>query len=115
MPPKPTSNGIPALPRLPETNWRSNGLFMTENETFDSDVAQQPSVTPATGDDKISSPEMGAPNTSQNHSGPTSPRMLQLQENDPHSRSGSRSLFKWKSDSEALLPKEFTKDVTSIR
>lgn len=114
MHPKPMANGSPALPRLPETNWRSNGLFMTENEAFDSDAGQQPNIITATADGKISSPEMGVPNNFHNHSGPTSPRMSLLQENDPHSRSGSRSLFKWKSDSEAF-PKESPKDLTSIR
>lgn len=109
------TNGSPALPRLSETNWRSNGLFITENEAFDSDAGQQPNFTSGTGDDKISSPELGAPNNSHNHSGPTSPRMSQLQENDPHSRSGSRSLFKWKSDSETFMPKEVPKDIASIR
>lgn len=88
---------------------------MTENEAADSDVAQQTNVISETGDDKLSSPEVGMSKTPQNRSGPPSPRMLQLQENDSHSKSGSRSLFKWKSDSEALLPKELTKDVTSIR
>ena len=110
MPSKPTTNGSTALSKLPETNWRSNGLFMAENETFDSDVGQQPNITTAIGDDKISSPEMGVPNNFLNRSGPTSPRMSQLQENDPHSRNGSRSLFKWKSDSEAFIPKELPKD-----
>ncbi|KAG0560825.1 hypothetical protein KC19_9G016700 [Ceratodon purpureus] len=114
VPPKPLANGSPALPRLPETNWRSNGLFMTESEAFDSDAGQQPNITTATGDDKISSPEMGVPNNFHNHSGPTSPRMSQLQENDPNSRSGSRSLFKWKSDSDAFA-KEPPKELTSIR
>ena len=114
LPPKPLANGSPALPSLSETNWRANGLFITENEAFDSDAGQQPSITAATGDDKISSPEMGVPNNSHNHSGPPSPRTSHILQNDPHSRSGSRSLFKWKSDSDAF-PKEPPKDVTNIR
>lgn len=114
VPPKATTNGTPALPSLPEDNWRSNGLFMTENETVDLDVSHQGNVTPAAGDDRISSPEVSASNASQNHSRPTSPRMLHFQEIE-YNKSGSRSLFKWKSDSEALMPKEFAKDVTTIR
>nr|XP_024360842.1 oxysterol-binding protein-related protein 3-like isoform X2 [Physcomitrium patens] len=115
VPQNSTTNGFPTLPRLQETNWRSNGLFITENEVSNLDVSRQQNGTPSTGDDKLSSPDMGASNSFQNHSGPTSPRMNQYHENEPYSRSGLRSLVKFKSDSEALMPKKSTKDINGSR
>lgn len=89
----------PTLPKLPETNWRSNGLYIPETETFELDGAQQLQSAPS-GDDKLSSPEVGVGDPSQNYSRPY--------ENGRHHRSGSRSLFKWKSDAEQRLHKEST-------
>uniref|UniRef100_A0A7I4BYF9 PH domain-containing protein n=1 Tax=Physcomitrium patens TaxID=3218 RepID=A0A7I4BYF9_PHYPA len=115
VPQKSTTSALPALPRLPETNWRSNGLFMTEHEALDSDVPQQHNGSPATGDDRISSPEMGASNSRQNHSAPISPRTSQLHDNDPNSRSASRSFLKWKSDPDTLTLTDSTIDLSCIR
>lgn len=115
VPLKPTTtSGLPTMPSLPETNWRSNGLFMTENEAIDADVQQQ-NVTPAVGDDKISSPEMGAASPYRSLSRPMSPRTFRLPESDFQSINGSRSLIKWKSDSEPLPSNELTTDLNVIR
>lgn len=110
-----TTNGLSTSPKLPETNWRSNGLFMMEDEAPESDAVQQQTVTPATGDDKLSSPGMGATKPFQNYSGPMSPWMLRVHENDHENINGSRSLLKMKSDAEAFLPKEPTQDISGIR
>ena len=121
---KPATIVLPSLPRLAETSWRSNGLFIAENETFELDVSQQQNhlqqqnlsqqqnPTSLTNDDKLSSPEMGLVDPSQSHSGALSPPMLGGQENGSHVRNGSRSLFKWKSDAEARLA---NKELVGIR
>lgn len=124
VPKRPATIVLPSLPRLPETSWRSNGLFIAENETFELDVSQQQNQlqqqnlsqqqnpTSLTNDDKLSSPEMGLVDPSQSHSGALSPPMLGGQENGSHGRNGSRSLFKWKSDAEARLA---NKELVGIR
>lgn len=84
-----TTSGLPTMPCLPETNWRSNELFMAEHEASESDGMQLQSVTPVQGHDKISSPEMVVASPYRSLSRPISPQMLRFQESDHHRMNGS--------------------------
>jgi len=88
---------------------------MRENEAFESDDVQLQNVIPGAGDDKISSPEMGAASPYRKLSRPVSPRMFRLPESDFQNINGSRSLMKWKSDSGPLMPNELSTDLNVIR
>jgi hypothetical protein len=86
---------LPILPSLPEATGRPNGVFPAETGMSDLDVSQMPR-TPS--DDKLSSPDLGSGDPYLHGRGMLSPLPSSLQENSVHQRSGSRSLFKWKTD-----------------
>jgi hypothetical protein len=86
-----TGTVLSTLPSLPEATWRSNGMFVADN------VSQHP-VIPS--DNKLSSPDLGSSDPDVHARHMLSPPPSNSQENGVHQRSVSRSLFKWKSDSE---------------
>jgi hypothetical protein len=86
---------LPILPSLPEATWRPNGVFPAETGMSDLDVSQIPRIP---SDDKLSSPDLGSGDPYLHGRGMLSSLPSSLQENSVHQRSGSRSLFKWKTD-----------------
>lgn len=86
-----TGTVLSTLPSLPEATSRSNSMFVADN------VSQHP-VIPS--DDKLSSPDLGSSDPDVRARRMLSPPPSSSQENGVHQRSVSRSLFKWKSDSE---------------
>ncbi|KAH9572060.1 hypothetical protein CY35_02G126900 [Sphagnum magellanicum] len=86
---------LPILPSLPEATWRPSGVFPAETGMSDLDVSEIPR-TPS--DDKLSSPDLGSGDPYLHGRGMLSSLPSSLQENSGHQRSGSRSLFKWKTD-----------------